>query len=430
MRGHLRQRSERSWAIVVDIGRDPETGRRRQRWHTVSGRKRDAQRALREILHSMEKGSYVEPNKLTVAQWLAQWCESYVSMHTTLRTQESYNSIVKHHLVPALGSILLSQLQPQHIQKYYAKVLLSGRCDGRGGLSARSVLYHHRIISEALDHAVKMGLAARNVANVVDPPRVAKAKLNVLKPDELSTFLNAARETPYYVYYCTLLYTGLRRGEALALKWGNVDLLGAELQVVETAFKLGNGTYVVKEPKTPHSCRLISLPPSLAVLLRQYRSDQELLRHKMGKSLNDNDFVFTNYDGTPLDPNIVTRTFSRILKKAELPHIRLHDLRHTHATLMLKAGVHPKIVSERLGHANIGITLDTYSHVLPGLQEAAAEKFDRLLDEEANSGNQGSDVSKMLANQARNGAELLKNESERCGSRTHDALIKSQVLYH
>jgi integrase len=423
MRGHIRQRSKRSWAIVVDIGRDPETGRRRQRWHTVNGRKRDAQRALRELLHSMEQGSYIEPNKLTMAQWLTQWCETYVSMHTTLRTQESYDSIVKHHLIPTLGSIPLSQLQPQHIQEYYSKALSGGRCDGRGGLSARSVLYHHRIISEALDHAVKMGLAARNVAGVVEPPRVAKAKLNVIKPDELPVFLEAARETPYYVYYCTLLYTGLRRGEALALKWGNIDLLSAELQVVETAFKLGNGTYVVKEPKTPHSCRLISLPPSLTVLLRQYRNDQELLRHKMEKSLNDNDFVFVNPDGTLLDPNIVTRTFARIIKKAGLSHIRLHDLRHTHATLMLKAGVHPKIVSERLGHANIGITLDTYSHVLPGLQEAAAERFDRLLDEEAIGSNQGSNVSKMFATGPH-------NESERCGTRTHDTLIKSQVLFH
>jgi len=318
-----------------------------------------------------------------------------------------------------MGSILLSQLQPQHLQNYYAKALSQGRADGKGGLSARSVLYHHRIISEALKHAVKMGLVARNIAEAVDPPRISRTRMNILKPEEISRFLDAARETRFYVFYCTLLYTGLRRGEALALRWRNVDLLGSELQVVETAFKLGDGTYVVKEPKTPHSCRPVSLPPSLTLLLREYRADQQILSEELGKRLRDDDFVFSCTDGSPLDPNTVTRTFSKITKKAGLPHIRLHDLRHTHATLMLKAGVHPKIVSERLGHANIGITLDTYSHVLPGLQEAAAERFDRLLEEEvAREEDQKADVCKMLAKDP-------GNESEPCWIRTSDTLIKS-----
>ena len=266
---------------------------------------------------------------------------------------------------------------------------------------------------------MKMGLVARNVAEAVDPPRISRTRMNILKPEEISRFLDAARETPYYVFYCALLYTGLRRGEALALRWRNVDLLGSELQVVETAFKLGDGTYVVKEPKTPHSCRPVSLPPSLTLLLREYRADQQKYSEELGKRLRDDDFVFSCTDGSPLDPNTVTRTFSKITKKAGLPHVRLHDLRHAHATLMLKAGVHPKIVSERLGHANIGITLDTYSHVLPGLQEAAAERFDKLLEEEISEGNQGANVCKMFATG-------LENESEPCGIRTRDTLIKSQ----
>ncbi len=418
MKGHIRKRSKGSWAIVIDVGRDAETGKRRQRWHTVKGTKKDAERALRQILYSMETGNYIEPNRLTVGEWLLQWLEGYVEMRTTARTQESYRSIIRHHLMPAMGSIPLAQLQPNHLQSYYAKALSQGRADGKGGLSARSVLYHHRIISEALKHAVKMGLLARNIAEVVDPPRVAKVKMSILKPEEISRLLDAARQTPYYVFYCTLLYTGLRRGEALALRWRNVDLLGSELQVVETAFKLGDGTYIVKEPKTPHSCRPVSLPPSLAVLIRQYRAEQEAAFGNLGSPLSEDGFVFTNPNGRPLDPNMVTRTFSRIVRKAGIVQIRLHDLRHTHATLMLKAGVHPKVVSERLGHANIGITLDTYSHVLPGLQEAAAERFDRLLEEEVSEGNKKANVSKMLATKG-------EDESEPCGIRTHDTLIKS-----
>jgi len=194
----------------------------------------------------------------------------------------------------------------------------------------------------------------------------------------------------------------------------------AYLSVVETAFKLGNGEYVVKEPKTPHSRRTVALPPSLALLLRQHRSDREQLLAQMGGRLTDTDFVFARSDGSPLDPNMVTRTFSKAVRKAGLPHIRLHDLRHTHATLMLKAGVHPKIVSERLGHAGISITLDTYSHVLPGLQEAAAERFDSLLEEKGVDKNDSANVSKMLATE-----EDL--DSRPCRSRTCDTLIKSQV---
>jgi len=422
MRGHIRKRGKKSWSIVVDVGRDSETGKRKQRWHTIRGTKRDAERALQEMLVALEKGTYVKPTQLTVGEWLKQWYDTYVRMHTTPRTQESYRSIITHHLVPALGAIPLVHLQPQQLQSYYMRAVSEGRADGRGGLSARSVLYHHRILSEALKHAVKMGVASRNVAEVVDPPKPCRVKLNILGPEDVARFLDAARETLYYVVYCVLLYTGLRRGEALALKWKNVDLLGAELHVVESAFKLGDGTYVVKDPKTPHSCRAVALPPSLAVLLREHRKDQAALRVQLGKPLTDNDFVFEDGEGKPLDPNAVTRTFIKLIRRAGLPRMRLHDLRHTHATLMLKAGVHPKVVSERLGHAGVSITLDIYSHVLPGMQEAAAERFDKLLETSSSTSNSHADVSKPLA-------KGEGTESEPWRIRTADTLIKSQVLF-
>jgi len=422
MKGHIRQRSKGSWTVVIDVGRDPETGKRRQEWHTVKGKKRDAERMLRELLLAVEKGTYVKPTHLTVGEWLSQWTENYVAMHTTPRTQESYRYVIDCHLIPSLGSIPLTQLQPQHLQNYYGTALSKGRADGKGGLSARSVLYHHRLLSEALSHAVKMGLVARNVAELVYPPQPARVKVSVLSPDDVSRFLEAARETPYYVFFCTLLYTGLRRGELLALRWRNIDLDLVTLYVVESGYKLNDGTYIIKEPKTPHSRRNVALPPSLALLLRQYRINQEQLAYHLGKRLAADDFVFVRTDGSPLNPNAVTSAFIKLIRRANLPHIRLHDLRHTHATLMLKAGVHPKVVSERLGHANIGITLDTYSHVLPGLQEAAAERFDRVMETSLEGEKSDGDVSKMLAK----GHEL---NGRPCRNRTCDTLIKSQVLY-
>ncbi len=421
MKGHLVKRAQNSWTIVIDVGRDPTTGRRRQQWHTVKGTKRDAERALRELLLSIDKGSYVKPQKLTFGDWLLEWHKNHVTMHTTSRTQESYGYIINRHIMPALGSIPLSQIQPSQLQGYYSNALKYGRVDKRSGLSPRSVLYHHRIISEALSHAMKMGLIARNVAELVSPPRPQRAKMATLSPEDISLFLDAARETPYYVFFCTLLYTGLRRGEALALKWRNVDLDLANIYVAETAYKLSNGEYIIKEPKTAHSRRTVALTPSLALLLRKHKNDQEELWLRLGRILTENDFVFCHIDGRPLNPNAVTRAFIKLIKKSRLPHIRLHDLRHTHATLMLKAGVHPKVVSERLGHAGIGITLDTYSHVLPGLQEAAAKKFDQMITDREE-GIVDEDVSKMLAKQ-----EVLNGRPYR--NRTCDTLIKSQVLY-
>jgi len=387
----------------------------------MRGTKRDAEHALREILLSIEQGVYVKPSKLRLGELLRQWLQNYASMNTTDRTQESYTAVVERHLIPGLGKVAISELHPQQIESYYAGKLADGRADGKGGLSARSVVYHHRILSNALDYAVRMGLVVRNVAKVVEPPRVARVAMRTLSLEEVSCFLDAARDTDHYVYFATLLYTGLRRGELLALRWRNLDLGSGKLSVVETAYKLGTGEYRIKEPKTLHSRRTVVLPSSLVELLTAYRFDQELLRIQLGIGLGADDFVFSRPDGSPVNPSAVTLAFRRILRKAGVKDVRIHDLRHTHATLMLKAGVHPKVVSERLGHANIGITLDIYSHVLPGLQEAAAEKFDRLFDGDDNE-RSDVNVSRMLAD-----SEDLA--SEPCETRTRDTLIKSQVLY-
>jgi integrase len=231
-----------------------------------------------------------------------------------------------------------------------------------------------------------MGLLVRNVAKAVDPPRPEHTNMATLSPEDVPRFLNAAQETPYYVLFYTALYTGMRRGELLGLRWYDIDLALASLSVSQTLHKLHNGQYIVRDPKSARSRRQIDLPPSLALLLRQHKSKQQAQRILLGKPLADSDLLFSHPDGRPLDPDVISHAFSKIIRKAGLPHIRLHDLRHTHATLLLKAGVHPKIVSERLGHANIGITLDTYSHVLPGLQKAAAERFDTMLELWVNTG--------------------------------------------
>jgi integrase len=418
MKGHVRQRSKGTWSIVIDVGRDPKTGKRRQQWYTVKGTKKDAERELREKLRSLETGAYVKPQKTSLGEYLEQWVRSYAAIHTSPRTVEGYHAIVHHYVIPALGAIPLCQLQPQHLEKYYADALSHGRLDGKGGLSARTVLHHHRLLSEALSHAVKQGLLVRNVAEAVVAPRPRRSEMATLSGADVPKFLDAARSTPYYVIFYAALYTGMRRGELLGLRWCDIDLGRASISVVQTLYRLSSGEFLIKEPKSPHSRRMVALSPSLTELLRRHHTEQETQRILLGKTLSGHDLVFAHPDGSPLDPSTITHAFGKLIKKAELPHIRFHDLRHTHATLMLKGGVHPKIVSERLGHANIGITLDTYSHVVPGLQEAAALRFDALISSEAE---QTEDVSKMLAKDD-------DSDSAPRGIRTHDPRFRRPVL--
>ena len=379
MKGHIRQRSKGSWTIWVDLGRDPETGKRKQQTFTIRGSKRDAERELRTALTRIESGAHVKPTKLTVGEYLQRWLRDYVSSNTAPSTAHGYSDIVTSHLIPELGRFPLTALRPSHIQAYYSRMLEGGRRDGKGGLSAQTVKHHHRVLYEALKHAVKHGVLIRNVTEAVDPPRPDGKEMVTLDLDDVHTLLDAAHDTPYYILFYTALYTGLRRSELLGLRWKDVNLDLATLSVVQTLHYVPAKGYVFREPKTKRSRRLVDLPPSLALLLREHRANQELERKLLGRSLMPDDLAFSYPDGTPLPPNSITKAFHKLAKSLGIPGVRLHDLRHTHATLMLRQGVHPKVVSERLGHSSVAITLDTYSHVMPGIQAAAARRFDEGL---------------------------------------------------
>lgn len=378
VRGSIVNRYKGSYSIVLDLGTDPDTGRRRQKWVTVRGNKKDAERRLSELLHQLDTGTFTEPSRVTVAKYLSQWAENYAVVHTSPRTAESYQNELKRHIIPALGSIRLSDLRPQHVEKYYADALTSGRKDGKGGLSARTILYHHRILSEALNHAVRTGLLARNVCKAVTPPRPTKPRINTLAYEDIPHFLQVAQNSTYYYVFITALLTGMRLGEILALRWRNVDLVRGMVSVVET-LHVARRSWDLRQPKSPHSRRQVALPQSLVAQLEELRTRQEEQRGMLGTAFTDDVFVFAHADGKPFGYHSVSKEFAHVMDKAGLPHIRFHDLRHTHATLLLRAGVHGKVVSERLGHASVAFTLDTYSHVLPGLQENAAEKLDTMI---------------------------------------------------
>jgi Site-specific recombinase XerD len=381
MPGSVRRRGD-SWTVTVDLGRDPGTGKRRQATRTTHN-KREAEALLVQLLHERDSGLERPTGRQTVMQYLERWLDDYVAVSVAPSTASHYRDIVRRRIIPALGSVELTALRPQQIQAFYSRLLREGRADGTGGLSPKSVLRFHQVLHAALHHAVRWQLVARNPADAVEPPRAARRELSMISAADVSRLLAAADETPIGTLARLAVMTGMRRGELLGLRWRDVDLDAGEAHVQQTAQRIDGQGWVFRQPKTRLSRRSIALSPATVQLLRRHRRRQAAERLLAGSAYQDRDLVFASAIGTPLEPGTIRRTWLRALGVAGVGHVRWHDLRHAHATLMLSAGVHPKVVSERLGHASIAITLDTYSHVLPGLQAAAAAQLDTMLDEPA-----------------------------------------------
>jgi integrase len=377
----IRERGKKSWEITVGQGHDPSTGRRWRRCFTVHGNRRDAAQALANALHERDTGTDLSPGRLTVGDCLRRWLRDYAAHNVAPSTLARYTGIIESHLIPALGSLRLRELRPAHLQAAYAGFLApGGRKDKRkGGLSPRSVLHHHRVLKEALAQAIGWQLLSHNPADAVKPPRPARPEMRVLNPEEVSWLLEAAAGTALYALLYLALHTGLRQGELLGLRWQDIDLDRGTLHVQRTAQRLPGQGVTYRPPKSHRSSRPVSLSPEVVALLREHRRLQVEHKLRVGPAYRGLGLVFASPLGGPMDAGNLRRAFARLLHRAALPRIRFHDLRHTAATLMLTAGVHPKVVSERLGHATVALTLDTYSHVLPDLQRDAAEALDRVL---------------------------------------------------
>jgi integrase len=369
MKGNLRKRTEKGgWQITIWTGTKAD-GKPQRYYETVKGKKADAQRRLRELLTTIDSGIYTPPSHLTVAQLLQEWQEGYCKTHCCYRTLDVREYIARCHLIPAFGHIKLDNLQSRTIQAFYGKA-----CET---LSNRTVLHIHRILSQALKWAVRQGYIARNPAEMVDPPVPENRNMTTLSPDEVCLLLERAQGNTCYGVIYTAISTGLRRNEILGLHWRDVDLLMASISITQVLYK-GKGRVIFKEPKTQKSRRRISITPKLACFLREHQQRQEQVSIEQGKTLAIDDLVFCHPDGNPLDPSTVTHSFGNIARSLGLK-VRFHDLRHSCASLMLREGVHPKIVSEMLGHSTIAITLDVYSHIMPGMQEAAAKSLNSVL---------------------------------------------------
>lgn len=350
--------------------------------------RKDAAAALRERLSAVDEGRHVAPNRVTVEQHFTTWLDGLRKEPTTVA---SYRKNVRLHVVPHIGAMRLEQVTGTRLTKLYRHLEREGRVDGKGGLSARTVRYVHTIIHSGLSAAVRDGLLVVNPSDRADPPSAkaaASPEMRFWSAFELRAFLEHAKATndELATGWALLAATGMRRGEAIALRWSDVDFDGSRLSVRRAATLVkdkGAGERIVIGPPKSGKPRTVDLDPDTVATLRTHKATQGTLSLSLAR---DDAYVLADLEGALRHPEGVSRRFGRALARARkklgeesLAVIRLHDLRHTHATLLLAAGIPVKVVSERLGHANATITLGVYAHVMPGMQAAAAAKFGALM---------------------------------------------------
>lgn len=362
--GSISRRSDGLWEARITL----EDGKRKSFYAKT---RQEAARKLAAALRDQEAGLPVVGGKQTVGQYLLSWLEA-AKPTIRERTWRRYESIVRIHIAPVIGSIAVTKLTAQQVQLLYAKKL-------EEGLSSTSVHHLHAVLHRAFDAALRLGVIQRNVLDLVEVPRMRHHEMQTLSEEQAQHFLTVAYGERLEALYVVALATGMRQGELLGLHWRDVDLDGASLQVRTTVHYTKAG-YVFTEPKTKYSRRRIALSRIAVEALREHRTRQLTERLAAGSAWEDMDLVFPNTVGKPIDGvNLVKYWFYPLLKRAELPQIRFHDLRHTAATLLLGRSINPKVVSEMLGHSHVSVTLGIYSHVMPHMQQQAADAMDQAL---------------------------------------------------
>ncbi len=381
MRGSIIKREMKKgvvYDIVFDLGRDPVTGRRKQKWQRGYRTRKEAEAALAKAIAEVEQGAFINPEKLTVGDYLREWHAN--RKHSLgIRTWERYGQLIENWLVPLLGNIPLQKLTPMHLERWITTMLEAPRRDGREGKLSPTTVHHAvTVLGKALRDAVKKRIIPANPLDAVEKPRRERKEPVALSEEEARKILQAAEGTCAYTPIALALYTGARLGEILALSWEDVDLAAGCIFIRQALKRSRTGELLIDAPKTRGSRRRVEIGPETAAVLKRQKKLQAEWRLKAGPLWQDTGLVCTREDGSPINPHAMSSLFHKVAAKAGV-RAGFHSLRHTHATLLLKADVNLKIVQERLGHASISITGDLYSHVKPGMQKEAAALIEQAL---------------------------------------------------
>lgn len=370
--GHLKRKGRKKYEICIEVGRNPRTGKRQRKYKTVNNvTKQEAQKIMHEMMQKYNSNQgFIDPDKITVGQYLEEWLVEYAKNNVSQKTFVSYKAIINNHLIPYLGKLKIGNLYSRHIIKYQNEKLENGRLDGNGGLSKRTVQYHHRVLSQALKHAVHTyHILDSNPCDAVKAPNPEQPEIHPLTKKEAKQLLKRIKgDLTFFTLVHTALYTGLRRGELFALRWKDIDLDNKVMHVKQAVSEVAGEELIYKEPKTDSSKRRVDFDQDVAANLKYFLK-------KQFKYYGQDELVFLNRNGNKIRLDYITKRFKKEVRKLGLENTRFHDLRHTHATWLLKANVNPKIVQERLGHKKISTTLDRYSHVIPSMQKEAVEKL-------------------------------------------------------
>ena len=383
--GSIRQRPSGRWEARYTMGHNPSTGKQIRR-SIYGSTEKEVLKKLQQVQVDIENGAYTEPQKMTVGEWLEIWLKDY-TINIKPSTREDYALKIRGHIIPALGAIQLQKLNAHTIQSFYNRLLESGRIPHKYhknktpvGLSPRTVKLTHTILHMALKQAVKLKYLRDNPTEACTLPRVIKKDMSILQGNQILEFMKAVDGHRYRAVFLTLLFTGMRRGECLGLTWDCVDFQAGTISVNKQLQRKRTKNDVLEiVPLKNDKPRLLSPPATLFQILKQQKSRQAELQLFLGNEWTNTEFVFTSDFGKPLDGNAVYNAFKKLLSTNGLPPIRLHDLRHTAATIMLQNGDDYKTLQDALGHHSAGFTLDTYGHVTAQMKKDSADRMEAFI---------------------------------------------------